>query len=138
MATPYRALGKDAYISFQGTLISADYRSFEVELTLDVIDKSAGSDTHRSYLPTLQNGTAKLTYAYSGTAGSAYTGLLRVGQSGVLLWGPEGNAPGKPKGGANALVIAHSRPLSYNDLITHSVQFQLNGPLLFDDLSDVW
>lgn len=137
MPSSNRAIGKDGFVSFQGTTISADYRNFDVEMTLDTVEKSAGSDTSKSYIPTLKDGTAKLTYAYAGTA-ATYTDLLRVGQQGDLLWGAEGNSAGKPKGGVNAIVIAHSQPMTYNDLITRTVTFQFSGDLLFDDAVDTW
>jgi hypothetical protein len=138
MPTQARAIGKDGYISFQGVEISADYRSFDLDLKLDTVEKSAGSEASKSYLPALKDGTAKLTYAYSGTAGTAYTSKLRVGQQGTLLWGPEGNGTGKPKGGVVALVIGHSQPLVYNELITRTVTFQFTGDLLFDEEVNVW
>ncbi|HLA43039.1 MAG TPA: hypothetical protein VJZ27_06365 [Aggregatilineales bacterium] len=138
MASQYRAIGKDGYVSFQGTEVSADYRNFDVELTIDTIEKSAGSEASKSYIATLKDGTAKLTYAYSGTAGTAYTSLLRVGQQGTLLWGAEGNGTGKPKGGVEAIVIAHSKPMAYNDLVTRTASFQFTGNLLFDDEVNTW
>lgn len=138
MASQHRAIGKNGYISFQGTEISADYRSFEIEMTIDTVEKSAGSESSKSYIATLKDGTAKLTYAYTGTSGSAYTQLLRVGQTGQLLWGPEGSGSGKPKGGVNAIVVAHTKPMDYNELITRSVTFQFTGDVLFDDEVDTW
>jgi len=137
MATQYRAIGKDGYISFQGVEVSADYQNFDVEMTVDTIEISAGSETSKSYLPTLRDGTAKLTYAYTGTAGT-YASNLRVGQQGELLWGAEGNTVGNPKGGVNAIVISHSHPMTYNDLITRTVTFQFTGDMLFDDAVDTW
>lgn len=138
MASQYRAVGKNGYVSFQGTAVSADYRNFDVDLTLDTVEKTAGSEGSKSYIGTLKDGTAKLTYAYVGTSGSSYTQLLRVGQQGELLWGAEGNSTGKPKGGVNAIVVSHSKPMTYNDLITRTVTFQFTGDLLFDDEVDTW
>jgi len=79
-----------------------------------------------------------LTYAYTGTAGTAYTSKLIPGQQGTLLWGPEGNAVGKPKGGVVAIVINHSKPMVYNDLIMHTATFQFTGDLLFNEEVNVW
>ena len=138
MASQHRAVGKDGYVSFQGVAIAADYRNFDVELTIDTVEKSAGSEGSKSYISTLKDGTAKLTYAYSGTAGTAYTSLLRVGQEGTLLWGAEGTSVGKPKGGVKAIVINQTKPMAYNDLITRSVTFQFSGDLLFDDEVNAW
>ena len=50
MASQYRAIGKDGYVSFQGTEVSADYRNFDVELTIDTIEKSAGSEASKGYI----------------------------------------------------------------------------------------
>jgi hypothetical protein len=138
MAANYRAVGKNGYISFKGTAIHADYRSFEVETSIDTVEKSAGSEGSKSYIATLKDGTAKLTYAYTGTSGNSYTGLMGLGEKGTLLWGPEGNGTGKPKGGVEAIVVAHSKPLTFNDLITRTVTFQFTGDLLFNDDADVW
>ncbi len=134
----HRAIGKDGYIEFQSVEISADYRNFDVELTIDTVEISAGDEASKSYLATLKDGTAKLTYAYTGTTGSAYTSLLAVGQRGNLLWGPEGNAVGQPQGGAEAIVTAHSKPMTYNELIVRTVTFQFSGDLIADDDVDTW
>jgi len=138
MATEHRAVGKDGYISFQGVEVGADYRSFDVELTVDTVEVSAGNEASKRYIATLKDGTAKLTYAYSGTAGTAYTNRLKVGEQGTLLWGPEGTAVGKPKGGVVAIVVNHSKPMTYNDLITRTATFQFSGDLLFQDEVDTW
>lgn len=139
MAVENRVLGKDAYISFQDTEISADYRNFDIELTIDTVESTAGSEASKSYIATLKDGTAKLTYAYSGTAGAgAYVDVLGVGQEGTLLWGIQGTALDKPKGGAVAIVVAHSKPMAYNDLLTRTVTFQFTGGLLFDEDLNTW
>lgn len=138
MAHEHRAIGKDGYVSFAGAEISADYRTFEVELSVDTVETSAGADASKSYIATLKDGTAKMTYAYSGTAGTAYTSLLGVGAKGTLLWGAEGTALGKPKGGAVAIVTGHSKPMSYNEIISRTVTFQFTGDLLHDDDVDTW
>jgi hypothetical protein len=138
MATEYRAVGKEGYVSFQGTEVSADYRNFDIELMLDTVEMTAGSEGSKSYIGTLKDGTAKLTYAYSGTAGTAYSQLLRVGQAGTLVWGPEGTAAGNPKGSVKALVVNHSKPMTYNDLIVRSATFQFTGDLIADDEVDVF
>lgn len=138
MPSEHRAIGAGGFVSFKGTEISADYRSFEVELTVDMVESSAGNAASKSYIAALKDGTAKMTYAYAGTAGTAYSALLGVGEQGTLLWGAEGTATGKPKGGALAIVTSHSKPMSYNELITRSVTWQFTGDLLADDDVDVW
>jgi hypothetical protein len=75
---------------------------------------------------------------YEGTAGTALTTKFRVGTSGTLLWGPEGTATGKPKGGVVAIVTAHSKPFQYDDVVARSVDFQFTGDMLFNDEDGVW
>lgn len=140
MAISDRVLGENLYVSFRGSAIQADFREFTVDLTLDTVDVSAGSEAAKSYLAALQDGTASLTWAYVdlGTADSGYIPQLKIGQEGTLLWGPEGTAAGLPKGGAVALVTSVSKPHTYNDIVTRTAEFQFSGTLLFDDEDDVW
>lgn len=139
MTTASRAVGKDLYVSFAGQSIIADYREFTVEETVDTVDKTAGSETDKSYIPTLKDATATLTYAYAGSVGTAISNLFKVSTQGTLLWGVEGTATGKPKGGwANGIVTAHSKPTTYNDLVVRTVTFQKSGTVLFNDEVDLW
>lgn len=139
MTTASRAVGSAAYISFNGVAVQADYRAFNVEETIDTVDKTAGSETDKSYIPTLKDGTAELVYAYAGSAGTAISTNFQVGTQGTLLYGAEGTATGKPKGGwANAIVVGHSKPMAYNDLIVRTVKFQKSGTATFHDEVDLW
>lgn len=140
MAISDRVLGENLYISFSGSAINADFREFTVDLMVDTVDVSAGSETNKSYLTALQDGTGSLTWAYVdlGTADPGYIPVLKVDTKGTLLWGPEGTAAGLPKGGAVAYVTSVSKPHTYNDIVTRSCEFQFTGTLLFDDEDDVW
>lgn len=138
MAASDRVRGDNLYISFDGVEVDADYQTFEVGNTADTIDSSAGSQASKTYIVGLKDGTASLTYAYTGSAGTAVTVKFKVGTSGTLLWGPEGTATGKPKGGVVALVTGHSRPHQYDGLVTRTVNFQFSGDMLFDDEDDAW
>lgn len=139
MAVANRVTGKDLYVSFGAVAITADFREFTVSPTIDTVDKTAGSETDKSYIPTLKDATATLTYAYSGSAGTAISTKFQIGTEGALLWGVEGTATGKPKGGwQNAIVTAHDKPVVYNDLIVRTVTFQKSGTASFNDEIDLW
>lgn len=139
MAVANRVTGKDLYVSFGGVAVTADYREFSVEPTIDTVDKTAGAETDKSYIGTLKDATASLTYAYAGSAGTAISTKFQVGTEGALLWGPQGTATGQPKGGwQNAIVTGHSKPHTYNDLIVRTVTFQKSGTASFSDEIDVW
>lgn len=139
MAEVNRVVGQNAYISFKGVAINADYRSWNIEETIDTVDSTAGSETDKSYIPTLKDGTAELMYAYTGTAGTVYVTNFVVGTEGALLYGPEGTATGKPKGGfSNAIVVSHSKPHEYNGLIVRTVKFQKSGTASFTEERDQW
>lgn len=138
MTTASRAYGIDLYVSFAGQSIVADYREFTVERTIDTVDKTAGNETSKSYIPTLKDGTASLTYCYAGSAGTAISNLFKVGTEGTLLWGPEGTATGKPKGGNYGIVTSHSKPQVHADLIMRTVTWQFSGSALFNDEIDLW
>lgn len=139
MAEQHRLVGKEGYVEFRGTEISADYRSFDVEITTDTVETSAGNQTAKTYITTLRDGTATLTYAYTGTEGTTYTDVLAIGNRGTLQWGEEGSSTGKPKSAVVAHVTSLSRPMTYNELIVRTAQFQFNGALLSDgDAGDTW
>jgi hypothetical protein len=131
MALANRVIGRAGYVSFKGTVVSGDYRKFDIDQKLDTVEKQAGSETTKSVIPTWKSGTAKLTYAYPGTAG--YQDLFLLGTEGTLLWGPEGSVAGKPKGSVMGLITAISKPMAYDDLIVRTVDFEFQGDMIFNE-----
>lgn len=124
--------GTNLYIVFGGTVLSADYRSFEPEEEMGVEDASAGSDAARIYKTTLKDGNASLTCrSIAGTAGTAKWANIPVGAEGTLEWGPEGTATGKIKASVNAIVSNRSLPNEYDQVAEWSWEWQFSGAVTY-------
>ncbi len=119
-------LGNNAYINFNSQTLSVVYRKAKADESIGLVDKSAGADTHTSYLAALRETTFSVDILLDGVT---VWNALTPGQSATLEWGPEGNgaASGKPKYTATALVKKRTRDASYNDINTATVEFQLQA-----------
>ena len=118
--------GKNLYLKFGSTVLSSDFRNFSAAETMDVVDASAGSDAARTYLTTLEDGTASLELV-DQTGGSVLWAAVKKGTGGTLEWGPEGTAGGKPKHTCYAIVTNRERSMPYADVVVLSVSFQFSG-----------
>lgn len=120
--------GSGAYIIFGTTVLNTYYRTGTKGEEIDLVDKSAGADTNKTYLTALKDGTFDIECVMpSGTAGTAVWGAVAPGTEATLIIGPEGTASGEPKQTVNAIVRSRGWPLTYNDLTTFSVSFQFSG-----------
>ncbi len=89
--------GGDLYIIFAGVVVDTDFRSFNWDDSIDLVEFTAGADTDKSYGTTLRDCSGGLSYVVeNGAAGTAIDGALYIGAQGTLEWGPEGTASGKP------------------------------------------
>lgn len=118
--------GQSAYIKFGATVLSGDYRNFDEDEDVGLVDASAGSDTHRSYIKTLLDGkaTAEIVAQAGGTLLFA---AVKPGTEAVLEWGPEGNTTGKEKRTVTAVVLSRKRTTPYDNLVVITVEFQFQG-----------
>lgn len=119
-------LGTNAYINFNSQTLSTVYRKAKADEGISLVDKSAGADTHTSYLAALKETTFTVDFLVDGVT---VWNALTPGQSATLEWGPEGNtaASGKPKYTATALVKKRTRDAGFNDINTATVEFQLQA-----------
>jgi hypothetical protein len=125
-------VGTNLYVAFGGTVLQADYRSFEPEEEMGVEDGSAGADVARTYKTTLKDGNASMTLrSLAGTAGTARWVNLAVGGEGTLEWGPEGTATGKIKGSVNAILTKRSAPNEYDQVAEWSYEWQYSGAVTY-------
>ena len=122
--------GKDAYINWAssaGTInLSGDYRSVSIKENTDTAETTAGSDTHKTYIPTIKSATID----YSGlfpTGGTALYAALAAGVRGTLTVAPEGTASGKVSKVYPAISMGASYDTPYADVVTVNVTFQSNG-----------
>ena len=120
------ALGEAAYIAFNGTVLDTNFRTFSQSESIDLVDQSAGADTAKTYLTSLTDGSAPLTFKYKA-GDTAQWGAVALGAEGTLECGAEGTAAGKPRSYVNAIVSGRTKSMSYNDLIVVDVTFQYSG-----------
>jgi len=122
-------VGKNLYVAFKGTVLQADFRTFSDDESMDMVDTSAGVDVAKTYLTTLEDGTATLELVdqTGGTATTAAWNLCDKGAEGTLEWGPEGTASTKPRHYVNAIVKGRKANYPYADIVTLTVDFQFSG-----------
>ena len=118
-------LGSAAVISFAGTAINTYYRKAKTDESIGLVDKSAGADTHTSYLAALRETTFTVDFLMDGVV--VWDALTPGASSAALIWGPEGSTAGKPKYTATAVVKKRTKDEAYNDLALATVEFQLQS-----------
>ena len=119
--------GTNLYLKFGSTVLDTDYRSFSAGEEMNLVDESAGSDTARSYLTTLKDGTASATIVIQ--AGDTGTwAALTPGTSGTLEWGQEGTAATKPKHTVTAIVSSREMSMEYAYLVVADIEWQISDP----------
>ena len=121
--------GQNLYLKFGGTVLDTDYRTFGGTRTIDTVDASAGSDSYKTYLTTLLDGTRSATIVIQASD-TATKGTLTPGTGGTLEWGLEGTASGKVKALCTAVFVSsYNESMSYNDLVVVDVNWQLNADI---------
>lgn len=142
MAITDRMTGPDLVVQFihsGGTAtLSGDQKTFSYSREQETADATAGADGARVNIATVKKFSATLETHYIGTAGSATWGSAALGVSGTLLFGPQGTAAGKPKGGFPAIITKQDIDAPFDDVIKLSVEFMGRGAELFNVLKDVW
>lgn len=119
--------GQNLYVTFGGTALQADYRSFEPESEIGTEDGSAGADVGRTYKTTLKDGKASYkARSISGTSGTPEWITLAEGAQGTLVWGPEGTASGKIKGSVYAILNSRKLPNEYDKVAEWTFEFQFS------------
>lgn len=129
------------YLSWAGTAIDDNFRTFEVAEAQNRADATAGQDNYTSGVNTTKTLTASLTILQeSGSAGSVLSAAVgTIGRSGTLLWGVEGSATGSPKGGFVGTLITKDRTNPYDDVVEWTLEWEMDqGTLLFDETSSKW
>lgn len=132
MAVADRYTGKNMYITLNGTVVSADFTSVKLEREVGKAEKTAGADTHASYIPTYFDTSIEVeTLKKSGTAGtsewSALTTVLGASTDGTLIWSPEGTATGKPKHTATGFLDKLETEFPFDDVVKLTMGFQCNA-----------
>lgn len=139
MAT--KVSGKGGYLEFDGAGMMTSGREFMVNIEQNTANSTAGADEFENSVKTTKkvSATLKMVMLTAATGGSTIATKLKPGVTANLLWGFEGNAAGKPKGGIYAHVKKYSRTSPYDGVTTIDVEFEMAGDaLLFDDTIDAW
>lgn len=119
-----RLTGKNLVVTFGGQTISGDQRTFEFDHEEEQADASAGSDTYRTFIPTLRVINPKMEIILKDFAsGSALMNVLDIGQEGTLVWSPEGTATGKPRWGIVARVSKAGQSYPFDDVAMVNVEW---------------
>jgi len=127
-----RYTGKNLVVSWvysRGTVsLNGDFRSFKTNESVDTADKSAGADTHRSFVPTLRDTTASLEFLdTTGSSGTAQWAATEPGTEGTVVWSPQGTASGAPKYSAAAFIESRDRSMPYDDVVSVTVEFHIQA-----------
>lgn len=142
MAFSQRITGKNAKVLFihsGGTVdLSGERRNLDITREVKTVNMEAGNDTAEAVKATLYHYAAELTMLSAGTAGTATMNKVIEGTEGTILWGADGTASGKPKGGFPALVVSQNESIPYPDAVEYSVSFEGQGSLAFDPTTATW
>jgi hypothetical protein len=115
------------WINPAGTLaLTGDHRRVSVSPSIDLIERTAGSDEFKGYLDGPKDGNI----SYEGvkqSGGTAAEDALREGTHGTIILGPEGTATGMRKSTYPAISMGPNDEFPYADLAIMSVEFQQNG-----------
>lgn len=112
------------------TVMTADYRTFNYQPSIEFLDETAGADTAVQRIPYMKDGQATYTallQSGTGAGGWSMGSAVVEGQLGTLLWSPEGTAAGKPKITIPAYSQGAAYNWAYNTLTEISVSWQQNG-----------
>jgi len=127
-----RYVGRDLHMEFihaAGTAtFSADFRSLDVNATTDQADSSAGTATHRYWIPTIRDGSGDISLLDPGGAtGSAYWVGTAPQTHGTFIWAPIGTTSTYPKFTVpDAHVTERSVSYPYDDVVEWSISIQFN------------
>lgn len=110
--------------------LTGDQRNFSYTPSIDLIETTAGADANKNYISGPKDGQAQfeaLMQAGTSTTGTAIYSTLTEGNSGTLVWSPEGAVATKPKYTMPAISMGVSYGYPYADAVPVSVSFQQNG-----------
>ena len=118
-------LGRSAVLKF-ASITFGRFTTIDTDENVDLVDKSAGSDTHDSVLAGLTKGQFSLNSNHNAGDTATWNGVA-PGTEGTIEYAPEGTLPGKPKYSVVAMVQNRQRKQGYNDITRFSVTFKLQA-----------
>jgi len=105
------------------TVLSGDYRTLNVNQSMEFIDSTAGADTYREKIASFSDIQATWTSVMQTGATALFTATA-AGVTGTLTVGPSGTATGQPKIIMPSVSQGPSINASYSDIVEFSATFQ--------------
>lgn len=108
------------------TTLNTTYRTASYTPSVETYDQTSGPDTAKTYVVSYKDGQ----FTYSGlwpSGGTALLSALAEGNSGTIIYGPEGTASTKMKMTIPAISLGAVLNVQYNNLTEISANFQQNG-----------
>lgn len=112
------------------TVLTGDFRQFNYNPAIELLDETAGADANQLFIPYLKSGQAQFTSLLqtgTGAGGTAMTAVLTEGNFGTLVVSPNGTAAGSQKLTIPAYSGGVQLNEQYNALVEVSVTFTQSG-----------
>lgn len=121
--------GEDLVMTWQGQDISGVSRALEIEEEATEIDVTAYGSADYEYITTRkkQRRGSFTVMDSRGAEGTALEVLLNAGQSGTLVWSPEGTATGKRRKEVEAVILRSRKSYPHDDAVSFSTEIRLSG-----------
>lgn len=133
--------GKNLYVTFGTTVLSAAQKSFEVTETMEQADVTAGADDYRNFLATVKTieATMEMVMREHSDGGSAILASLYLGDQRDLVWGVEGTATGKPRDGFRAMLVERTKTMKFDDAYVLKLKWVNYGTaILYNGVTATW
>jgi len=127
-----RYTGKELVVLFNGHQLEADFRSFDPDESITIVDASAGDDVAKYKLTGQEDGAAAFSgLGQTGATGTAWWGYVAKGTRGTLEWAPEGTASTKPRHYvADAVVESRAQSHPYEDVVEVTVNWTFSSAVV--------
>lgn len=121
--------GEDLVLNWKASNISGVSRSLEIEEETKEIDVTTyGADDYEYITTQKKNRRASFTVLDS-VDGSTTEDLLAAGQSGTLIYSPEGTATGKRKKTVQAVILRSRKTYPHDDAVQFNTEMRLSGAI---------
>ena len=129
MAADDRNVGHDAVLLFTPdggaeTAMEGDFRSWDLDIKANLVDRTAGDDGTRSYIPTVKEGSWTLEIV---DARQSYKDDIQPDQEGSWEVRLEGTGSGLPVYVFPAIIESYKETMPFDDIITISVSGKMQG-----------
>jgi hypothetical protein len=130
MAVTDRISGKDVYVSFNGTVLDADFTSVSVSEEADQVDVTAADEASHYYVGVRKDGTVDMELFYNAGTAQTEFDAVAVNAAGTLIVGPRGTASTYPKlTWTRAIVKTRGLEMPFDAEVKLTVNFQLSSAL---------